>query len=112
MNHIDHVDHDIHALVDQQLDDAGMREALERLASDTDATARCAAYAAQREGLMALRDGLSLSLPSPSLAAMTQELGAMVRWQEQMHLAMAVGSVMALMGIVGYASLADREVEH
>lgn len=112
MNYIDHTDHDLHALVDHQLDDAGMLEALERLASDTDATARCAAYAAQREGLMALRDGLSLSLPSPSLAAMTQELGAMVRWQEQMHLAMAVGSVMALMGIVGYASLADREVEH
>ena len=95
-----------------QLDEAGTVLAVNGRDGVTDGQAHLDLDAAQREGLMALRDGLSLSLPSPSLAAMTQELGAMARWQEQMHLAMAVGGVMALMGIVGYASLSDREVGH
>lgn len=104
MHIIDHIDHELHALVDHQLDDAGMVAALEHLATDPEASARCAAYAEQRVGLMALRDGLSLSLPSPSLVAMTRELDATAHRQEQMYLAVAVGSVMALMGALGYAS--------
>lgn len=113
MHDIDHIDHELHALVDHQLDDADMVAALQRLAADPEASARCVAYAEQREGLMALRDGLSLSLPSPSLAAMTRELDAIAHRQEQMCLAVAVGSVMALMGVLGYANwpTSDREAE-
>ncbi len=113
MHNIDHSDYDLHALVDRQLNDAEMVVALERLAADPEASALCAAYAEQREGLMALRDGLSLSLPSPSLAAMTQELDATAHRQEQVCLALAVGSVMALMGVIGYANwpTSEREAE-
>jgi|SwirhirootsSR2_FD_contig_61_4094913_length_754_multi_2_in_0_out_0_2 anti-sigma factor RsiW len=114
MHDIDHTDHELHALVDHQLDDADMVAALERLAADPEVSARCTAYAEQREGLMALRDGLSLSLPSPALAAMTRELDATAHRHEQMYLAaVAVGGVMALMGVLGYAgrSTSDREAE-
>jgi anti-sigma factor RsiW len=104
MHRAHHHDHDLHALVDHQLDDDGARTALGRLAADPHAAARCAAYAAQHEVLTSLREGLALSLPAPSLAQLQDELRATVQHQEQMRLAVAVGGAMALLAVIGYVS--------
>lgn len=97
-------DAELHAVVDHQLDDEGLRAALARLLVDPDAAARCAAYSAQCEALSALREGLTLPVPDPSLADLEEELHAAVLNQHHMRLTMAVGGVMALMAVVGYAS--------
>ena len=97
-------DAELHAVVDHQLDDEGLRAALARLLADPDATARCADYSAQCEALSALREGLTLRVPEPSLADLTEELHAVVQHQNHMRITMAVGGVMALMAVVGYAS--------
>ena len=104
MHDAEHFDDELHAVVDHQLEDANLHAAMARLLADPDAVARCAAYAAQRETLTALREGLTLSLPTPSLASLTAELHAAVEHQQQMRLTMAIGGVMALMAVVGYAS--------
>ena len=97
-------DHDLHAIVDHELDDDGMRTTLGRLAVDPDAAARCAAYTEQRAALTSLREGLGLSLPARSLAELEDELRAIVQRRKQVRLAVAVGGAMAF---VGYASRPD-----
>lgn len=91
-------DHDLHAIVDHELDDEGMRTTLGRLAADRDAAARCAAYTEQRAALTSLREGLGLSLPARSLAELEGELRAVVQRRKQVRLAVAVGGAMAFVG--------------
>jgi anti-sigma factor RsiW len=104
MHRADRNDHELHAIVDHELDDDALRAALGRLLDDPDAAARCAAYHAQLEALTALRDGLTLSLPAPALVELEEELRATAQRQEQMRLTLAVGGAMAVMALIGYAS--------
>ena len=100
-------DYALNAIVDHELGDDELQSALDRLAADEDAAARCAAYSAQRDSLAALRDGLSLHLPTPGLAEAQEELQLVAHRHDQLKLAAAIGGVMALVAVIGLTHWPD-----